>query len=131
MRLGLAAGVLPAAALAAELFPASALDAAALSYVFMGQDLYRGVTGMLDAYASVIDASGASLLAFGTGARDTGVQTPRVLLGSLADLGTVTGSAVASLIQTGRIRSLKAGDHKCSELGSMVRDELLARAKKR
>jgi len=40
-------------------------------------------------------------------------------------------ATVASLIQTGRIRSLKAGDHKCSELGSMVRDELLARAKKR
>jgi 3-isopropylmalate dehydrogenase len=37
-------------------------------------------------------------------------------------------AAVAHLIQTGRVRSLKAGDHKCSELGSMVRDELLARA---
>lgn len=37
-------------------------------------------------------------------------------------------ATVASLIQTGRIRSLKAGDHKCSELGTMVRDEFLARA---
>ena len=37
-------------------------------------------------------------------------------------------ATVAHLIQSGRIRSLKAGDHKCSELGSMVRDELLARA---
>ena len=40
-------------------------------------------------------------------------------------------ATVASLIQSGRIRSLKAGDHMCSELGSMVRDELLARARKR
>jgi 3-isopropylmalate dehydrogenase len=40
-------------------------------------------------------------------------------------------SAVAGLIQGGRIRSLKAGDHMCSELGSMVRDELLARARVR
>lgn len=40
-------------------------------------------------------------------------------------------ATVADLIQKGRIRSLKAGDHKCSELGSMVRDELLARAKAR
>ena len=40
-------------------------------------------------------------------------------------------ATVAALIQGGRIRSLKAGDHKCSELGSMVRDELLARARVR
>lgn len=40
-------------------------------------------------------------------------------------------ATVADLIQKGRIRSLKAGDHKCSELGSMVRDELLARSKQR
>jgi 3-isopropylmalate dehydrogenase len=40
-------------------------------------------------------------------------------------------ATVASLIQGGRIRSLKAGDHMCSELGNMVRDELLARARKR
>lgn len=38
-------------------------------------------------------------------------------------------AAVAGLIRTGRIRSLKAGDHRCSELGTMVRDELLARAR--
>ena len=40
-------------------------------------------------------------------------------------------ATVASLIQSGRIRSLKAGDHKCSELGSLVRDELLSRARVR
>ena len=40
-------------------------------------------------------------------------------------------ATVADLIQKGRIRSLKAGDHKCSELGSMVRDELLARSRQR
>lgn len=40
-------------------------------------------------------------------------------------------AAVADLIRTGRIRSLKAGDHMCSELGTMVRDELLARARTR
>jgi 3-isopropylmalate dehydrogenase len=39
-------------------------------------------------------------------------------------------AAVANLIQTGAIRSLKAGDHKCSELGSMVRDALLERARR-
>ncbi|MDO8349170.1 MAG: isocitrate/isopropylmalate family dehydrogenase, partial [Planctomycetota bacterium] len=38
-------------------------------------------------------------------------------------------ATVASLIQTGKVRSLKAGDHKCSELGSMVRDALLERAR--
>ena len=38
-------------------------------------------------------------------------------------------ATVANLIQTGAIRSLKAGDHKCSELGSMVRDALLERAR--
>jgi 3-isopropylmalate dehydrogenase len=36
-------------------------------------------------------------------------------------------AAVAELIQTGKIRSLKAGDHKCSELGTMVRDAVLER----
>jgi 3-isopropylmalate dehydrogenase len=40
-------------------------------------------------------------------------------------------ATVAALIQTGKIRSLKAGDHMCSELGSMVRDALLERARKR
>lgn len=40
-------------------------------------------------------------------------------------------ATVADLIQTGKIRSLKAGEHMCSELGSMVRDALLARARKR
>lgn len=37
--------------------------------------------------------------------------------------------AVASLLQQKKIRSLRTGEHKCSELGDMVRDELLARAK--
>jgi len=37
-------------------------------------------------------------------------------------------ATVAELIQSGKIRSLRAGDHKCSELGSMVRDALLERA---
>lgn len=40
-------------------------------------------------------------------------------------------ACVAGLIQSGRIRSLKAGDHMCSELGSMVRDEVLAQARAR
>lgn len=38
-------------------------------------------------------------------------------------------ATVAELIQTGKIRSLKAGDHRCSELGSMVRDAVLARGR--
>ncbi|MCB9876088.1 MAG: 3-isopropylmalate dehydrogenase [Planctomycetes bacterium] len=40
-------------------------------------------------------------------------------------------ATVADLLQTGRIRSLRAGDHKCSELGTMVRDEFLSRARAR
>jgi len=40
-------------------------------------------------------------------------------------------ATVANLIQTGRIRSLRAGDHRCSEIGTMVRDELLERARQR
>ena len=39
--------------------------------------------------------------------------------------------AVTGLIQSGRIRSLRAGDHRCSELGSMVRDRVLERARAR
>jgi 3-isopropylmalate dehydrogenase len=38
-------------------------------------------------------------------------------------------ATVAELIQTGQIRSLRAGEHRCSELGTMVRDHLLARAR--
>jgi 3-isopropylmalate dehydrogenase len=38
-------------------------------------------------------------------------------------------ATVAALLSTGRIRSLRAGEHKCSELGTMVHDELLARAR--
>ncbi|MFK7741155.1 MAG: isocitrate/isopropylmalate dehydrogenase family protein [Planctomycetota bacterium] len=38
-------------------------------------------------------------------------------------------ATIADLLQSGRIRSLRAGDHACSELGTMVRDELLARAR--
>jgi 3-isopropylmalate dehydrogenase len=37
-------------------------------------------------------------------------------------------ACVADLLQTGKIRSLRTGEHKCSELGDMVRDELLTRA---
>jgi 3-isopropylmalate dehydrogenase len=37
-------------------------------------------------------------------------------------------ATVASLLQSGRIRSLRDGEHRCSELGDLVRDELLARA---
>lgn len=37
-------------------------------------------------------------------------------------------ACVADLLQTGKIRSLRTGEHKCSELGNMVRDELLTRA---
>jgi 3-isopropylmalate dehydrogenase len=40
-------------------------------------------------------------------------------------------ATVAGLIQQGRIRSLKAGEHRCSELGTMVHDELLLRSKRR
>jgi 3-isopropylmalate dehydrogenase len=36
--------------------------------------------------------------------------------------------AVQRLIQTGRIQSLRAGVHRCSELGTMVRDAMLERA---
>ncbi|GAB4141651.1 MAG: 3-isopropylmalate dehydrogenase [Planctomycetota bacterium] len=36
---------------------------------------------------------------------------------------------VAELIRTGRIESLQAGVHRCSELGDMVRDHLLQRAR--
>ena len=38
-------------------------------------------------------------------------------------------ATVASLLQGGKIRSLRTGEHKCSELGDLVRDELLARAR--
>jgi 3-isopropylmalate dehydrogenase len=37
-------------------------------------------------------------------------------------------AVVASLLQTGQIRSMRAGEHRCSELGNMVRDTLLARS---
>jgi 3-isopropylmalate dehydrogenase len=46
-----------------------------------------------------------------------------------ADAARELEAAVAHLLQSGRIRSLRAGEHKCSELGTMVRDELLARAR--
>jgi 3-isopropylmalate dehydrogenase len=48
-----------------------------------------------------------------------------------AEAGKELEATVAALIRSGRIRSLKAGDHRCSELGSMVRDELLSRARVR
>jgi len=38
-------------------------------------------------------------------------------------------ATVATLLSMGRIRSLRAGEHKCSELGTLVHDELLARAR--
>ena len=38
-------------------------------------------------------------------------------------------STVASLLQSGKIRSLRDGEHRCSELGDMVREELFARSK--
>ena len=38
-------------------------------------------------------------------------------------------ATVATLLQGGKIRSLRTGEHKCAELGDMVRDELLARAR--
>ncbi len=62
---------------------------------------------------------------------------PILSLGLMLDhLGEAAASreleaTVAELIQTGRIRRLKAVYHMCSELGSMVRDAMLARAKKR
>lgn len=45
------------------------------------------------------------------------------------DAKTALEDAVAGLLQSGKIRSLRTGEHKCSELGDMVRDEVLARAK--
>lgn len=46
-----------------------------------------------------------------------------------AEAGRELEATVADLLQTGRIRSLKLGEHACSEVGTMVRDELLKRAK--
>ncbi|HLQ36470.1 MAG TPA: 3-isopropylmalate dehydrogenase [Planctomycetota bacterium] len=40
-------------------------------------------------------------------------------------------ATVADLICSGRIRGLQAGEHSCTELGSMVRDRLLERARVR
>ena len=53
-------------------------------------------------------------------------NTPLVKLNKMA---AGIEATVAELIQSGKIRSLKAGDHKCSELGSMVRDAVLARGR--
>ena len=44
------------------------------------------------------------------------------------DAKTELDACVADLLKTGKIRSVRTGEHKCSELGDMVRDELLARA---
>jgi 3-isopropylmalate dehydrogenase len=46
-----------------------------------------------------------------------------------AEAGKALEATVARLIQTGRVRSLRAGDHRCSELGTMVRDALLEKAR--
>jgi 3-isopropylmalate dehydrogenase len=51
-------------------------------------------------------------------------------IGEPAAAATVEG-AVADLIRTGRIRSLRAGDHLCSELGTMVKEQILAQARAR
>jgi 3-isopropylmalate dehydrogenase len=48
-----------------------------------------------------------------------------------AQAATEVEATVAELIETRKIRSLRAGEHACSELGSMVRDRLLERAKAR
>jgi 3-isopropylmalate dehydrogenase len=47
------------------------------------------------------------------------------------EAGAAIEATVAELIEQGRIRSLRAGDHRCSELGSMVQAGLLARARRR
>ncbi|GDY03569.1 3-isopropylmalate dehydrogenase [Planctomycetota bacterium] len=54
----------------------------------------------------------------------------------LEHLGEVTAAkavegTVAELIQSGRIKNLKAGTHMCSELGTMVRTRLIERARQR
>jgi 3-isopropylmalate dehydrogenase len=46
-----------------------------------------------------------------------------------AEASKALEATVARLIQTGRVRSLRAGDHRCSELGTMVRDALLEKAR--
>jgi 3-isopropylmalate dehydrogenase len=48
-----------------------------------------------------------------------------------AEAGAEVEATVADLVGSGAIRSLRAGEHRCSELGSMVRDRLLARARTR
>jgi len=45
------------------------------------------------------------------------------------EAGRELEATVAELLQTGRIRSLRTGEHGCRELGDMVRDALLERAK--
>ncbi len=47
------------------------------------------------------------------------------------EAGHEVEATVAELIRSQRIRSLQAGVHRCSELGSMVRDHLLERARSR
>jgi 3-isopropylmalate dehydrogenase len=51
-------------------------------------------------------------------------------IGEIAASKAVEG-AVADLIQTGRIQNLKAGTHLCSELGTMVKDRVLERARQK
>jgi len=48
-----------------------------------------------------------------------------------AAAGREVEQTVAELIRSGRIRSLKAGDHRCSELGQMVASRLLERSRAR
>ena len=47
------------------------------------------------------------------------------------EAGREVEETVAELIRSGRIRGLQAGEHRCSELGTMVRDHLLERARAR
>lgn len=48
-----------------------------------------------------------------------------------AAAATEVEATIAELIQTRRIASLRAGEHKCSELGQMIADRLLERARAR
>ena len=48
-----------------------------------------------------------------------------------SDAATEVEATIAELIQSRRIAGLRAGEHKCSELGSMVADRLLERARAR
>ena len=82
--------------------------------------MFEGIHGSAPKYKGTDKASPlATILAMGLMLDHLGEKEASVEL----------EATVAELIQSGKIRSLKAGDHKCSELGSMVRDAVLARGR--